>query len=244
MPEPDVLMRSKEHRNVSLSRRHFDRLAGEYDASFVSNISAYAEMHDTILEMLDLGGRQPSKVLELGAGTGALTQKLLERFPLAHVTGVDLSAEMLANARHKLAFAGSRVTLLETDMSAADLGSGYDAIVSSIAFHHVPPRRKAALIAELYQGLQQDGAIVIGDTFKAANAEFGERLRQRTEQRLLQQGETQDSIAARRQRSTHSGGSSVRVRDYERWLSRAGFESVDCVWKQFNLGVVYGEKRR
>ena len=127
-----------EHRNVSLSRRHFNRLAGDYDSSFTRQMPTYGQMHETILSMAALGGRELRRVLELGAGTGTLTKKLLERFPSAEVTAVDLSAEMLALARPKLAFAGERVVLREADVSSADLGTGYDAVVSAIAFHHVP----------------------------------------------------------------------------------------------------------
>lgn len=233
---------SGEHRNVSMSRRHFDRLACEYDSSFISHVPAYAEMHNTILEMLGLGGRYPVHVLELGIGTGTLTEKLLERFPQTRVTGVDLSPEMLTQARAKLAFAGSRVALRESDMSSAALGSGYDAVVSAIAFHHVPPRKKAALFADLYGGLKSDGVIVIGDTFKPATSAMGELIRCLNVQRLMEQGMSKAAIVERSQRAKHSGGSSTRVRDYERWLTKAGFNSVDCVWKHFNLAVLFGQK--
>lgn len=231
-----------EHRNVSLSRRHFDGLADVYDSSFISHVPAYAEMHETILEVLALDGRQPGHVLELGTGTGALTHKLLERFPRTRVTGLDLSAAMLARARSKLVFAGSRVVLREADMSSADLGSGFDAVVSAIAFHHVPPRRKAAVFRQLYRGLSPGGVIVIGDTFRAASPELADRLLHCTEGRLLGTGMSRAAIEERRQRAAHSGGSAARLRDYERWLIRAGFDSVDCLWKQYNLAVVYGEK--
>ena len=173
-----------EHRNVSLSRRHFDRLAGEYDTSFTRQMPTYGEMHETVLAMAALGGREPERVLELGAGTGTLTKKLLERFPRAEVTAVDLSAEMLALARTKLAFAGERVNLREADVSSADLGAGYDAVVSAIAFHHVPPRKKPVVIAAAHRALKEGGALVIGDTFKAASPQLREGLRLLNEERL------------------------------------------------------------
>ena len=232
-----------EHRNVSLSRRHFDRLAGEYDSSFTRQMPAYGRMHQTILSMAALGGRELGRVLELGAGTGTLTKKLLERFPSVEVTAVDLSAEMLALARPKLAFAGGRVILREADVSSADLGTGYDAVVSAIAFHHVPARKKAPVIAALHGALNEGGALVIGDTFKAASPRIAEGLRQINEQQLRQAGMTDEDIEQRKVRSRHSGGTSARVRDYERWFKQAGFASVDCVWKDMSLAVVYGEKR-
>jgi trans-aconitate 2-methyltransferase len=41
----------------------------------------------------------PSTVYDLGAGTGSVTRLLRERWPGAHITGVDDSPEMLAKAR-------------------------------------------------------------------------------------------------------------------------------------------------
>ena len=113
-----------EHRNVSLSRSHFDRLAGEYDTSFTRQMPAYDQMHETILAMAALGGREIGRVLELGAGTGTLTKKLLERFPRAEVTALDLSAEMLALAQTKLAFAGERVICGRRMFRPPTLGRG------------------------------------------------------------------------------------------------------------------------
>ena len=232
-----------EHRNVSLSRSHFDRLAGEYDTSFTRQMPTYGEMHETVLAMAALGGRELRRVLELGAGTGTLTKKLLERFPRAEVTALDLSAEMLALARPKLAFAGERVTLREADVSSADLGAGYDAVVSAIAFHHVPPRKKPAVIAAAHRALNEGGALVIGDTFKAASPQLREGLRLLNDERLRAAGVSAEAMEEHKVRSGHSGGTSALVRDYERWFRQAGFESVDCVWKQMSLAVVYGEKR-
>jgi trans-aconitate 2-methyltransferase len=42
---------------------------------------------------------EPASVYDLGAGTGNVTRLLRERWPSAHVTGVDDSPEMLARAR-------------------------------------------------------------------------------------------------------------------------------------------------
>jgi len=232
-----------EHRNVSLSRRHFNRLAGEYDSAFVRQMPTYDQMHETVLAMTALNGRDVRRILELGAGTGTLTKKLLERFPQAEVTALDLSAEMLAVARTKLAFAGERVILREVDVSSTDLGSGYDAAVSTIAFHHVPARKKRPVIGALHDALNEGGALVIGDTFKAASPQIAQGLRQMNEERLREAGMSDEDIEQRRVRSRHSGGSSARVRDYERWFKQAGFASVDCVWKDMSLAVVYGEKR-
>ena len=90
-----------EHPNTALSRQHFDLMADQYDELFITHMDAYELTHEMILTMLPFGQQEPIRVLELGVGTGNLSQKCLERFPQSVVVGYDLSAEMLAHARAK-----------------------------------------------------------------------------------------------------------------------------------------------
>ena len=41
----------------------------------------------------------PTNVLDIGCGTGRLTAKLIEKFPNAHVTGIDVADAMIRQAR-------------------------------------------------------------------------------------------------------------------------------------------------
>ena len=121
-----------EHPNVVLSRQHFDLMADQYDELFVTHMHAYDITHEMILTMLPFPRGSALRVLELGTGTGNLTQKLLDRFPQSTVVGYDVSAEMLARARAKLARAGTRVQLHQGDISQIDI-IGFNQSLSSSA---------------------------------------------------------------------------------------------------------------
>ena len=99
------------------------------------------------------------------------------------------------------------------------------------------------VIAAAHRALNEGGALVIGDTFKAASPQLREGLRLLNDERLRAAGVSAEAMEEHKVRSGHSGGTSALVRDYERWFTQAGFVSVDCVWKQMSLAVVYGEKR-
>jgi ubiquinone/menaquinone biosynthesis C-methylase UbiE len=86
-----------------LSRQHFDLMAHQYDELFITHMHAYEITQGMVLTMLPFSRESVLRVLELGTGTGNLTQKLLGRFPKSTVVGYDVSAEMLARARAKLA---------------------------------------------------------------------------------------------------------------------------------------------
>lgn len=87
-------------------------------------------------------GTGPRRIVDLGCGTGAGTLALLERFPEAEVTAVDVSAAHLHRLREKAAAAGAddRVRVVQADLDAAawpELGRP-ELVWASASMHHMP----------------------------------------------------------------------------------------------------------
>ena len=76
-----------------LTRRQFDRIAPVWDA--MRTPEAFASL-EAALDSLETS---PSRVLDLGTGTGRAAFLLARRYPEAEVVGVDLAPAMLAEAR-------------------------------------------------------------------------------------------------------------------------------------------------
>jgi ubiquinone/menaquinone biosynthesis C-methylase UbiE len=76
-----------------LTRRQFDRIAPVWDE--MRSREAFAPL-GAALDSLDTA---PSRVLDLGTGTGRAAFLLARRYPEAEVVGVDLAPAMLAEAR-------------------------------------------------------------------------------------------------------------------------------------------------
>lgn len=74
-------------------------------------------------------------IVDLGCGPGNLTRTLLERWPRAHVVGVDQSPEMLEQAR-PLAIPG-RLSFVQADISSWSPNQSIDLIVSNAALQWV-----------------------------------------------------------------------------------------------------------
>lgn len=233
-----------EHPNVVLSRQHFDLMADQYDELFITHMHDYDLTHEMILTMLPSPGERVLRVLELGTGTGNLTHKVLDRFPHSTVVGYDVSAEMLARARAKLAPAGARVQLHHGDVSQVVFPGPFDAVISAIAVHHVPPPAKPILFHRLYAALRPGGVLVLGDAFQPGTPALGERYREITAEDLERQGVGETPVYAeyRSRNSQPSGGASTYLQKYLHWMQQAGFRNVDCVWKHFSRAVVYGER--
>lgn len=75
----------------------------------------------------------PTKILDLGTGSGAIALALAQVFPAAAITAVDLSEDALSLARENAAAAGvaARVTFLTSDWFAAVPAEKFEIIVAN-----------------------------------------------------------------------------------------------------------------
>ena len=95
-------------------------------------------------------------VLDVGCGTGRVTQALLELVPAGRVLAIDQSAEMVALARERL---GSRAEVWRQDVLDLGLERALDAIVSTATLHWVPDHDR--LWPRLASALRPGGALEV-----------------------------------------------------------------------------------
>ncbi|MDR3660729.1 MAG: class I SAM-dependent methyltransferase [Mycobacterium sp.] len=100
-------------------------------------------------------------ILELGAGHGGLSEKLLEMHPTATVTVTDLEPAAVAAIAAGELGSDPRVTVREMDATAIDAADGaYALAVFALAFHHLPP---AAAVRVLSEGTRVADKLLIID---------------------------------------------------------------------------------
>jgi ubiquinone/menaquinone biosynthesis C-methylase UbiE len=89
------------------------------------------------------------KILELGAGLGGLSEKLLENHPTAQVTVTDIDPTFVADVAAGDLGRHPRATVREMDATAIDAPDGYyDVAVFALSLHHLPPEPAARVFAE------------------------------------------------------------------------------------------------
>jgi putative AdoMet-dependent methyltransferase len=150
----------------------FDEWADTYDGWVHSDDPTYARYDDVLGRVVELSRAEPERrVLDIGTGTGKLAERLLARG--AKVIGVDPSRKMLDKAAGKPGCRGAElVCLKEPFLELPYPDRAFDAVVSTYAFHHVFPPKKAACIREMVRVLKPDAPWVLGDLiFKDEAAE-------------------------------------------------------------------------
>jgi len=89
------------------------------------------------------------RILELGAGHGGLSAKLLEMHPTARLTVTDVEPDSVAAIAAGQLGAHPRAAVSEVDATAIDAADGeFDLAVFALSFHHLPPPAASRAIAE------------------------------------------------------------------------------------------------
>lgn len=163
-------------------------------------------------EVLDrIAGIAPdATVLDVGCGTGRVTEALLELVPRGRVLALDASAEMVALARRRL---GDRATVWRQDVLELDLDEPVDAIVSTATLHWVTDHDR--LWPRLARALRPGGRLEV----QCGGRGNIERVREAIE------------AVARELAPELAGWSPWRFagpEETERRLRRAGFAAIRC----------------
>ena len=168
------------------------------------------------------------RVLDLGTGDGRLLALVRLHNPSVDGVALDFSNPMIERAKKR--FANDRkVSIVKHDFSLPlpeRLGS-FDAVVSSLAIHHLTHLRKKQLYTEIFNRLNPQGVF--------CNLE---RVCSSTENLHLKFLAVADL--------THEmEDPSNKLLDVETqlgWLRQIGFTDADCYWKWMEIALLVGVK--
>jgi tRNA (cmo5U34)-methyltransferase len=159
----------------------------------------------------------PSRLIDLGVGSGLVAERLLDALPSLELVGVDFSAVMLAQAGARLERFGERVTLVERDLTEPGAEPrGFDAAVTVQALHNIPfpgQRRALRFAAEALEPgavlLSLDKVVIPRPVYELYAA----------------LGDFPDSFEEYEARETQSAEHAPSLETYLEWLDEAGFDA-------------------
>ena len=186
--------------------------------------------------------KETVNVLDLGAGTGNLSRRILRAFKNSHLTLVDFSQNMLNEVPNVLAAFPGRYEVRQADFWEADFPAGqFDAVVSSFALHH---GRGDAVYQSLYQKinrwLKSPGVFVCCDVVDGDTPDLTARNMAGWRQYLT--GRLSQADIERMFSNYRREDSPISLRKHLSFLIEAGFGKADILWKRFNFAVYIGIK--
>jgi tRNA (cmo5U34)-methyltransferase len=218
----------------------FDSTSSTYDAARAKLIPCFHRFYATAVGLLPFPRDAAIEVLDLGAGTGLLAAWIVESFPRARITLVDIAPAMLERARQRLAGIAHPPRIAVSDYANAPLGGPYDAVVSALSIHHCEDAAKRSLFARIFAALRPGGVFVnaeqVAGPTPALDAEY-ERAWQRD---IKAAGASEEEIAAAQMRMREDRCAPLDAQ--LAWLRDSGFADADCRFKDGRFAVYGGRK--
>lgn len=144
----------QQHLDKRLLRQSFNAAVDSYDASAVLQ----QEVGNRLIERLDLIRLNPRWILDIGAGTGATTRRLMRRYPRARFVALDLAPDMLRKARRRAPLL-RRLRCVCADAESLPFGTAsFDLVFSNLTFQWVNDLDRAFL--EVQRVLRPEGVLL------------------------------------------------------------------------------------
>lgn len=104
------------------------------------------------------------RVLDVGCATATLLIAAKARYPTAHLVGVDPDERALQIARKKIARHRVEVEVVQARAESLPFQpSSFDAVMSSLMFHHLPTGIKQQAMHDIYRVLTPGGRFLLAD---------------------------------------------------------------------------------
>ena len=141
------------------------RMFGPYETQVAELWRALFIDLDAWTDRISLWMPDPKRILEVGCGEGAMTERLAQRFPGAHITAIDVTPRLGRLFRGD----AERVTFLQTPVEDIALASPneFDLIILSDVLHHVPPPARGPLLAAIRDALAPGGVFAFKEWTRA-----------------------------------------------------------------------------
>lgn len=220
-------------------RQAFNKFAQDYDSQREYIIPEMRQYYGAAVWAMETSAPQPA-ILDVGAGTGLLSAFVLEKFPHARLTLMDISENMLDMARKRFADRPQTQYVI-CDYSRSEPGGPYDIICSALSIHHLPAEDKKLLFRRIFAALRPGGMFVNADQADGETGYFRQRYLEYWND-FLKNGPMTEAQHAEILKRRDSLDRNEKLSDQLAWLKEAGFSDVDIVYKNRTFIVTVARK--
>ena len=221
-----IIMNHSVHRHLGIEIRTYDETIRRFIPGYETMLAVAAR---------EIARTTPGLTLDLGGGTGALSEAILSADGSGTVELIDIDPEMLAQARTRLERFDVRVRFTESSFNMPL--PPCDAVAASLALHHVPIMdAKRALYRRIYDALRSGGAFVNADATMPAAPPEREATWRSWIDHMVARGI--DEPRAREYFTQWAEEDTYFPLEEELEAARAAGFDAECVWQQGPVAVV------
>ena len=212
------------------------------------------KMIEVALEVLPFEQTRSLRILDLGAGTGVFSARLLEHYPNSKVVAIDGAASMLELAKSRLGELARRVEWFVSDFRAMPTTvirpNTFDLVISSYALHHLNAQEKLTVMKSLVRAIKSGGWFLNADLVVAEAPDVERRIQE------IRVDSVTDRAPARDKRFRSTGATRQFLDDLEateqdqpqtldkdmRILRESGITDAEVFWKEYREVLIGGPK--
>jgi tRNA (cmo5U34)-methyltransferase len=179
-------------------------------------------------------------VVDLGAGTGALSAAILDGLPEVRVQLVDVDPNMLETGAARCAAHAGRFDLRRGRFQEAL--PPCNAVVATLALHHVADNdEKQELYRAIHEALEPGGLVVVGDLLIHPEGPERRQMLRDWYAHMASNGITEEEADGHFAQWAEEDRYTALVEELE-LVAAAGFPRPDCFWRDGGLAVYGGFK--
>lgn len=212
-------------------------VAAVFDDMVGRSVPFYAELQRMIVEMGTDFAVPGSHVVDLGCSTGTTLAALDRVLPRdVRFIGIDCSADMLERARARL---GPNVATRAVELRTANLNDGVEFDNASLALliltlQFIRPLRRARLMADIYRGLNEQGALILVEKVLGEESLFNRLFIKYYYDLKRRHGYSELEIAQKRE-ALENVLVPYKLLENRELLLQTGFRHVDVFFKWYNF---------
>ena len=221
--------------------KEFDSITEGYSNNMTRWVPYYREMLIQIVNSLPMEF-YPNDILDLGAGNGNVTALLLNQYPDANYSLVDISEKMLGTAAQRFKNKSNLHYELVDFQSLNFPDQKFDLITAGITLHHLLGKEKKVLFQKLFKWLNPGGFFCCSDLFVCrTNEPYHTKVIAGWKNDAFQRGTTPDEWKwIMDHYNTFDFPNSFE--DQHLWLTQAGFKNPKITWQVKAWGTILAKK--
>lgn len=209
-----------------------------FDEMLERSIPNYYGMRRTTTELSARFAKPGTAIVDLGCSRGAALRPIYDLLgDSISYFGVEVSEPMREAAKEDIPFA----TILDTDLRNAYPPVRASVTLAVLTLQFIPIEYRQKIIEQVFESTIPGGAFLLVEKVLGADSFSNELLIETYLKRKGENGYTQEQIAAKRESLE-----GVLVPVTAEWnvelLKQAGFEHVECYWRNLNFAAWIGVK--